>query len=164
MDSARFAHTLANAMELLRSLWHVAGLPLAYVRTCFRDPNELTEENLVLRRQIAILLERGAKPRRLTGGERLVFAWLSRRCAADAVVLFKPATLIRTSFGLKALRTPRRSPKANAVCDRVSGTIRRECLDHVIPLGEEHLRRLLREWVGHYNCGREPWPRLAETI
>jgi len=34
------------------------------------------------------------------------------------------------------------------------GTIRRECLDWVISLSEKHLRRILREWVAHYNRGR----------
>ncbi|MFL6447743.1 MAG: integrase core domain-containing protein [Bryobacteraceae bacterium] len=39
------------------------------------------------------------------------------------------------------------------------GTIRRECLDYVIPLSESHLKRTLREWVNHYNIGRphSPW-------
>lgn len=58
------------------------------------------------------------------------------------------------SFGLKILRTPVRSPQANAYCERLIGTIRRECLDFVIPLGEKHLRRILGEWVIHYNQGR----------
>jgi putative transposase len=58
------------------------------------------------------------------------------------------------SFGLKLLRIPPQSPKANAYCERLVGSIRRECLDFMIPLNERHLRRLLREWVCHYNCGR----------
>jgi hypothetical protein len=36
----------------------------------------------------------------------------------------------------------------------VIGTIRRECLDFLIPLGEKHLRRILRDYVRHYNTGR----------
>jgi hypothetical protein len=44
--------------------------------------------------------------------------------------------------------------KANAICERVIGTIRRECLDWMIPLSEAHLRSILREWVAHYNGGR----------
>jgi hypothetical protein len=36
----------------------------------------------------------------------------------------------------------------------VIGTIRRECLDWMIPLSEAHLRAILREWVAHYNGGR----------
>ena len=57
-------------------------------------------------------------------------------------------------LGVKVLRSPPRSPKANAVCERVIGTIRRECLDWVIPVSEHHLRRMLKSWVRHYNGGR----------
>jgi putative transposase len=58
------------------------------------------------------------------------------------------------AFGLKILRTPVQAPKANAYCERLIGSMRRECLDWVIPLNEKHLRRILREWVAHYNRGR----------
>jgi len=58
------------------------------------------------------------------------------------------------SMGLVVIRTPVRAPKANALCERVIGTIRRECLDFLIPLGEKHLRRILRDYVRHYNKGR----------
>ncbi len=54
------------------------------------------------------------------------------------------------AMGPKVLKTPRRAPRANAFCERVNGTIRRECPDHLIPLGERHLRRILNEWVEHY--------------
>ena len=57
-------------------------------------------------------------------------------------------------FGLKVLKTPVRSPMANAYCERVIGTIRRECLDYLIPIGERHLKRILREFIIHYNRGR----------
>ena len=52
------------------------------------------------------------------------------------------------------IKSPPHSPKANAICERVIGTIRRECLDWLIPLSESHLRSILRSWVGHYNHGR----------
>ncbi len=58
------------------------------------------------------------------------------------------------AFGLRVLRTPARAPKANAHCERLVGTVRRECLDFLIPLSEEHLRGILKEWVTHYNQGR----------
>jgi len=58
------------------------------------------------------------------------------------------------SFGVKVLRTPVRAPQANAYCERLIGTMRREFLDFVIPLGERHLRSLLEEWVAHYNQSR----------
>jgi putative transposase len=58
------------------------------------------------------------------------------------------------ALGLAVLRSPFASPKANAICERVIGTIRRECLDWMIPMSEGHLRSILREWVAHYNGGR----------
>src|SRR6266481_3912089 len=57
-------------------------------------------------------------------------------------------------LGIKVLKTPPRAPQANAFCERLMGTIRRECLDFLIPLNERHLRQILREWVRHYNRGR----------
>ena len=57
-------------------------------------------------------------------------------------------------FGVQVPRTPPQSPQANAFCERLIGTIRRECLDFMIPLNEKHLRRILSEWVRHYNTGR----------
>jgi transposase InsO family protein len=59
-----------------------------------------------------------------------------------------------TTLGLTVLKTPARAPQANAHCERLIGTIRRECLDWVIPVSEQHLRRLLHEWIAHYNRGR----------
>jgi putative transposase len=61
-------------------------------------------------------------------------------------------------LGLQVLKTPVRSPQANAVCERLLGTLRRECLGYLIPLTEHHLWRLLNEWVQHYNAGR---PHMA---
>ena len=59
-----------------------------------------------------------------------------------------------THMGLRVLRTPYRSPKANSICERVIGTLRRECLDFLIPLTEHHLRMLLKNWLTHDNHGR----------
>ena len=56
--------------------------------------------------------------------------------------------------GVRVLKTPVRAPKANAFCERLIGTIRRECLDYLIPINERHLKRILKEYVGHYNRGR----------
>jgi putative transposase len=52
------------------------------------------------------------------------------------------------------LKSPPRSPKANAFCERLIGTLRRECLDWIIPLSESHLRAVVSEWAAHYNRGR----------
>jgi transposase InsO family protein len=61
-------------------------------------------------------------------------------------------------MGLTVLKTPVRAPQANAFCKRVIGTIRRECLDFMIPMSERHLHAILREWVRHYNRG---WPHAS---
>jgi putative transposase len=58
------------------------------------------------------------------------------------------------TMGLTVLKTPVRVPQANAFCERVIGTIRRECLDFIIAISEGHVRAILREWVTHYNRGR----------
>ncbi len=57
-------------------------------------------------------------------------------------------------WGTHVLKTPVRSPTANAWCERLIGTFRRECLDYFIPIGERHLRRTVAEFVTHYNRGR----------
>jgi putative transposase len=58
------------------------------------------------------------------------------------------------SMHLRVLMTPVRAPQANAYCERLIGTMRRECVDFMIPLNERHLQRFLAEWVPHYNRGR----------
>ncbi len=57
-------------------------------------------------------------------------------------------------IGLDALVTPIHAPKANAIAERVIGTSRRECLDHVIFLNDQHLRSVLTEFVQYYNQER----------
>jgi putative transposase len=76
-----------------------------------------------------------------------------------------------TRLGLKVITTPVRSPQANSLCERLIGTLRRECLDWTIPLSEGHLRKVLASWIGHYNRGRPhsslgpgiPDPRLGDV-
>jgi hypothetical protein len=58
------------------------------------------------------------------------------------------------ALGVEVIRSPIASPKANAICERVIGTIRRECLDWMIPMSAAHLRAILQEWVRHYNQAR----------
>jgi len=75
-----------------------------------------------------------------------------------------------TRLGLKVITTPVRSPQANSLCERLIGTLRRECLDWIIPLSEGHLRKILVSWMAHYNRGRPhsslgpgiPHPRLSD--
>jgi len=58
------------------------------------------------------------------------------------------------TLGLRVLRTPYRSPQANAFCERLIGSARRECLDFMIPFDENHIRQILKSWTAHYNKGR----------
>jgi len=58
------------------------------------------------------------------------------------------------ALGITVLKSAPHSPKVNAICERVIGTIRRECLDWLIPLSESHLRSILKSWITHYNDGR----------
>ena len=55
---------------------------------------------------------------------------------------------------VRVLKTPVRAPMANVFCERLMGTIRRECLDHLIPINERHLRGIVKEFATHYNRGR----------
>jgi putative transposase len=57
-------------------------------------------------------------------------------------------------LGVRALRTPVQAPKANAVCERLGGSLRRECLDFLMPFNERYLQRTVRDWAIHYNRGR----------
>ena len=52
------------------------------------------------------------------------------------------------------VRTPVRAPRANACAERWVGSVRRECLDWLLSTGEQHLRRVLREYAAHYNAAR----------
>jgi putative transposase len=56
--------------------------------------------------------------------------------------------------GLRIITTLPRTPRMNAICERVIGTLRRELLDRTLILGERHLALVLREYVSHYNGHR----------
>ncbi len=52
------------------------------------------------------------------------------------------------------MASPLRAPKANAICERMIGTLRREVLDRLLILNEQHLRQVLTEYLRHYNTAR----------
>ena len=51
----------------------------------------------------------------------------------------------------RIIKSPVRAPRANSFAERYVGTLRRECLDHLLVHGERHLRRVLAEYAPHYN-------------
>jgi transposase InsO family protein len=61
---------------------------------------------------------------------------------------------VAATSSIKVLRTPYRTPRANAVCERFLGSVRRECLDHFLIFHEKHLSRLLKEYALYFNQAR----------
>jgi transposase InsO family protein len=75
------------------------------------------------------------------------------------------------SLGIRDHPTAPRSPWQNAYVERLIGSVRRECLDHVVVFGEEHLRMLLKSYANYYNrtrthlslCKDAPMPRGTQA-
>lgn len=58
------------------------------------------------------------------------------------------------SEGLRVIKTPVRAPRANSICERVIGSIRRECLDWTLIVHRRQLEGVMNEYVRHYNAHR----------
>jgi putative transposase len=83
----------------------------------------------------------------------------------------KQVDAVAEAVGIEVKKTPFQAPKANAYCERLIGTIRRECLDYLLVLGERHLKGILNEWVAYYNHWRphrgdhpDGVPRIPEPL
>jgi len=61
---------------------------------------------------------------------------------------------VLTAEGIRILASPPQSPKANAICERFIGTLRRELLDRLRIVNEHHLHKVLTEYLRHYNTAR----------
>jgi putative transposase len=70
---------------------------------------------------------------------------------------------VATTSGIQMLRTPYRTPQANAVCERFLGSVRRECLDHYLIFHEKQLQRLINNYVLYFNQAR-PHQGLGQRI
>ena len=110
--------------------------------------------------------------------------WTARQLVEMAVEVSVPRYLIRdrdrsygprfsrqaSAIGIREVMTAPRSPWQNAYAERVIGSIRRAFLDHVIVVGERHLRRMMKRYVRYYNGTRThlslkkdaPEPRLVQ--
>ena len=91
----------------------------------------------------------GSKPRHLLRDRDAVFGRDFRRRARR--------------IGIDAIAAPVRSPRTNAIAERLIGTLRRECLDHIIVLNEQHLRSALAGFVRYYNQDRPHRTRGLQT-
>jgi len=85
-------------------------------------------------------------------GQRAAFAkFLIRDRAGQFTDAFDA---VFTADGIRILLSPPQAPRANAVCERMIGTLRRELFDRLLIVGEHHLRRVLAEYLIHYNTAR----------
>jgi transposase InsO family protein len=85
------------------------------------------------------------------------FPWdtASKFLLRDRDAIYGPEFLRSVSnLGIEDVRTSPRSPWQNPYVERLIGSIRRECLDHVVIVNEKHLRRVLREYLGYYSEAR----------
>ena len=65
---------------------------------------------------------------------------------------------------MRVLKTAVRAPLMNSACERFLSSARRECLDHVLILGQRHLLQVLREYaVDYFNCAR-PHEGIAQKV
>jgi putative transposase len=61
---------------------------------------------------------------------------------------------VAKTTNITLLRTPYQAPRANAICERFLGSVRRECLDHLLILHEKQLQRALNQYVAYFNQAR----------
>jgi transposase InsO family protein len=65
--------------------------------------------------------------------------------------------------GIQELKTPSRTPRANGICERFMGSLRRECLDHALFHDGKHVQRVVREYTAYYNQER-PYQGIGQRI
>jgi hypothetical protein len=86
---------------------------------------------------------------------------LGQRAASIKFLIRDRAGQFTSSFGAvliaegtRILASPPQAPRANAICERMIGTLRRELLDRTLIVNEQHLRQVLTEYLRHYNNAR----------
>ncbi|MGO9836820.1 MAG: integrase core domain-containing protein, partial [Polyangiaceae bacterium] len=71
---------------------------------------------------------------------------------------------VAKGVGVRVLRTAVQAPLMNAVCERFLGSVRRECLDHIVILSEAHLRLVLTEYAMSYFNTARPHQGIGQRI
>jgi transposase InsO family protein len=70
---------------------------------------------------------------------------------------------VAKASSIEIIHTPFEAPRANAICERFVGSLRRECLEHMLVIGELQLIRVLKEYVSYFNPAR-PHQGIAQRI
>src|SRR3954453_4767702 len=141
----------------------------------FTSQARLHAEIAVLRQQVIVLQRKSRGRVRLRNADRWFFVQLYRMFPSilQALHIIRPETLVRwhragfrsywdrafgavvrhrlRAMGIRDKPIAPRSPWQNGFAERLIGSIRRECLDHVIVYGEAHLRRLMTSYASYYN-------------
>lgn len=86
---------------------------------------------------------------------------LARREDADTLLDQRPGREIHSELrqrlvdeGVEIIRTPYRAPRANAFAERWIRSVRGECVDRLLIVGERHLGRVMKEYIAYYNKAR----------
>jgi transposase InsO family protein len=72
-------------------------------------------------------------------------------------------TRLAAASGIEEVRIAYQAPRMNAIAERFLGSVRRECLDHVLILGDRQLERILKEYSGYFNRER-PHQGLGQAL
>jgi putative transposase len=131
-------------------------------------------DTVLLRRLYAlIVIEHGTRHVHLAGITANPDGWwttqaarnflmdLGQRAASVKFLIRDRASQFTGSFdavfqadGIRILASPPQAPRANAICERMIGTLRRELFDRLLIVDEHHLRQVLVEYLRHYNAAR----------
>jgi hypothetical protein len=133
-------------------------LILGVLASLFKSRAGLEAEILILRQQINVLRRRAPKRPHLNNTDDFLFVWLYHWYPAvlGAIAIVRPKTIIRwnhaefRAYWRRRSRNPVGRPKVSAELRTLIGSIRRECLDHMIVFGEAHLRRILGVYAAYY--------------
>jgi len=152
-------------------IWSVSTTP-------FKSNRQLEAENAALRHQLVVLQRKVRGRIEFTNGDRLFFILLYRWFSSvlKAMMIVRPETVVRwhragfrrywrwndriygnvaqhriRAMGIRDKPIAPASPWQNGFAERLIGSIRRECLDHLVVLNEAHLRRILQSYAEYYN-------------
>jgi len=101
--------------------------------------------------------------RQATGEMGLLYEGRILLCDRDPKWSRKVEQWLATA-GVRVVRTPPRAPNCNAYAERFVRSVKEECLNRIVPLGERHLRKTLHEFATHYHRERNHQGLANELI